>query len=158
MAEDIQKQILIIEGNPVLRDAYRIRFARAGFLVREAEDGDTAREVMRSSRIDVVLLDLVLPREDGFTFLEKMKAESGSASIPILVLSDVGSSTDRERVKALGVDGHIVKAEHTVEDALQMVQAAIGGHTEREPLAASSTQGPQDTPAMMGPDQLLGEE
>jgi len=159
MAEDVQKNVLLIEGDHVLRERYRTRLAQAGFAVYEASTSVEAMEATRGRTPDVVLLDLVLSPQNGFALLEEMQNEAAFRSVPVIVLSDLGSTADRDRAASLGAVDHIVKKKDSPSDAVMMIRRALGGSTEREPLAASSApRKDNSSEASQGPDILLGED
>ena len=85
--ENIHHSVLIVDDEPMARTLLRLMLVRAGFHVSEAEDGFDALEKVRKNQPDVVLLDVMMPGMDGFTVCEKLRNESATAELPIIMLS-----------------------------------------------------------------------
>jgi two-component system response regulator VanR len=75
-----------------------------------APDGDEGLNRIQKERFDIILLDLLLPKKDGFEVLQAVKAEPATKDIPIVVVSNLFSDEDQKRVNALGVKHYFVKA------------------------------------------------
>ena len=85
--ENIHHSVLIVDDEPMARTLLRLMLVRAGFHVSEAEDGFDALEKVRKNQPDVVLLDVMMPGMDGFTVCEKLRNETATAELPIIMLS-----------------------------------------------------------------------
>jgi DNA-binding response OmpR family regulator len=86
-AESNHQSVLIVDDESMARTMLRLMLVRAGFHVSEAEDGFDALEKVRKSQPDVVLLDVMMPGMDGFAVCEQLRSESGTADLPIIMLS-----------------------------------------------------------------------
>lgn len=95
------KHILIVEDEPHLREAMQLNFELEGYQVSTASTGNSALEMIRSRRADLVILDVMLPEVDGFTICETIRSEH--VSIPILFLT--AKNTTADRVKGLRIGG-----------------------------------------------------
>lgn len=118
-------KVLIVEDDVYLVKAYEAKLATSGFEVKIVTDGDQALEAMESFKPDVVVLDIVMPRRDGYSFLEEVKKHSEYEDIPIIVASNLGQKSDIEKVKDLGVIDYIVKSDMSLDDLVAKVQAAL---------------------------------
>ena len=98
--------ILIVDDHREIRDLVSRALAKDGFRVSSAGDGKAMRAVMADARIDLVLLDLMLPGEDGFTLCRALRAES---DIPIIMLTAKGDEVDRVIGLELGADDYVPK-------------------------------------------------
>jgi two-component system, OmpR family, response regulator len=98
--------ILIVDDHSEIRDLVGRALAKEGFRVSAAPDGRAMRKVMADSRIDLVLLDLMLPGEDGLSLCRVLRAES---NIPIIMLTAKGDEIDRVVGLELGADDYIAK-------------------------------------------------
>ena len=116
------RKILVVEDDQFLANAYRIKFEKAKIEVKIAKDGEEAMAIVKLFMPDVILLDLVMPRMDGFTVLEKLKADEQTKHIKVIVTSNLGQVEDKERAHALGVDGYIVKSDISIGDIVKMVE------------------------------------
>jgi two-component system OmpR family response regulator len=98
--------ILIVDDHSEIRDLVARALAKEGFRVSAAADGRAMRKVMGESRIDLVLLDLMLPGEDGLSLCRALRAES---NIPIIMLTAKGDEIDRVVGLELGADDYVAK-------------------------------------------------
>lgn len=163
MAEGLEKTILLASGDHLLGESYRTGLAAAGYSIRDAFDGDEALEHARSDRADLIILDSVLQKKDGFSVLEDLRGESAFDAIPIIMMSDLGSAAERDRAASLGAADLIVKSRHNAVDVVDMVRGALGGEQAHKPLQQSSAPhdlaSVQNTPNAQNDsaDALLGE-
>jgi two-component system, cell cycle response regulator DivK len=97
--------ILLVEDDDLSRDALERRLARSGFRVLPAVDGEEALQVVQSAAPDLILMDLGLPRLDGWSVTRLLKSQSATSRIPIIVVSAHVDIEDRKAVQALGGDG-----------------------------------------------------
>lgn len=101
MAE--KKRILIIDDEPDFVYTLRVRLEHEGFEVLEAGDGLAGLEVLLKEEVDLILLDVMMPRMDGFTFLRTIKEESSVYSVPpVIVLTAYARKIDEEKRRLLG--------------------------------------------------------
>ena len=125
------KKILLVEDDQFLSLLLKNRFEKDGIAVTVAGDGEAALARMRESKPDVVLLDLILPGVSGFEVLEKMRADIELASIPTLIISNLGQNEDISRGKELGAIDYFVKARTSIDDlVLKAKGLASGGNNK----------------------------
>ncbi len=99
--------ILIVEDNSDLRKLLRIHLARAGYSVYEAGDGAEALEVLDKAPIHLLVVDIMMPRMDGYAFTEELRA-SGS-ELPILMVTAKESPADKKKGFLIGTDDYMTK-------------------------------------------------
>ena len=107
------KKILIIEDDPFLSEMYMAKFSQSDFQVEVATDGKKGLEKIKTSEPDLILLDIVLPKMDGFEILKKVKEDSQLKKIPVILLTNLGQKNEVEKGLALGADEYIIKAHFT---------------------------------------------
>ena len=103
------KTVLIVDDSADLRELLRITIERGPYRVVEAADGEQALCAVSAKRPDLVLLDVELPKMDGFEVCQQIKADEGTRSIKVLMLTAAVQEHDRERGEAVGADGYITK-------------------------------------------------
>ena len=101
---DRVRSILVIEDDEASRDALSRRLARRGYAVAVACDGHEGVEAARAALPDLILMDLGLPRVDGWEATRLLKADAATAHIPVIVLSAHAMLADRDRALAAGGD------------------------------------------------------
>lgn len=97
------QSVLVVDDEPMARTLLRLMLVRAGFNVSEAEDGFDALDKVRKTRPDIILLDVMMPGMDGFSVCERLRNDTETASLPIIMLSaktDLGSINKGLRVGA----------------------------------------------------------
>lgn len=103
-------KILIIEDDPLIVKIYTTRLSADGFEVVSAENGEEGLKLIEQDGIDLIVLDLMMPRIDGFGLLEKIRATEKTKDLPVLVYSNLAQEEEVTRVKNLGATEFIVKA------------------------------------------------
>lgn len=98
------QKILVVEDNEMNRDMLSRRLARKGYTVVIARDGEEGLAVARSESPDLIIMDLSLPRIDGWEATRQLKADEATGGIPIIVLTAHAMSTDRAKAVAAGCD------------------------------------------------------
>lgn len=118
-------RILVIEDDRFLRDLIVQKLKKEGFVVLEAIDGEEGIKMTREHLTDLVLLDLILPGIDGFEVLKKMKEDSATKNIPVIILSNLGQKEDVERGLRLGAQDYLIKAHFTPGEIIEKVKGVL---------------------------------
>lgn len=119
MAKTIKGQkkiILIVEDDEVLLRALYLTFHEDDYTIATAPDGDTGLKMAGRMKPDVILLDLLLPKMNGFDFLKFLKADNSLKAIPVIVLSNLGDQDNIAKAKDLGALDYFVKSGTNLED------------------------------------------
>ncbi|HSX33751.1 MAG TPA: response regulator [Candidatus Saccharimonadales bacterium] len=117
--------ILIIEDDLFLIAAYQAKLPLAGYKLRVATDGSEALAAIKEFTPDVILLDLLMPRMDGFTFLETLHAQNELKTVPIVVTTNLSDKRYRERAELLGVKDFIIKSDTSLDDLVSKIQEVL---------------------------------
>jgi len=104
-----RETILIIEDEPDIRDFVARLCQLEGYRVLRAEDGETGLRLAKEERVDLVLLDLRLPKIDGLTVLKELKSNLELASIPVVIFTASAAVSQRDRALAEGAVDYLVK-------------------------------------------------
>lgn len=124
-ANSQSSRILIVEDDQFLRDLMERKLIKEGFIVETAIEGESGLQKIKSWRPDLVLLDIILPGLDGFSILEKVKADASVANIPVILLTNLGQRDDVEKGLKLGAVGYLVKAHFTPGDIVEKVKSVL---------------------------------
>lgn len=103
------KKILLIEDEPEFRAALKMRLEANGYEVVEAEDGVAGLDLARSRSPDLIVLDIMLPKMDGYKVARLLKFDEKYRNIPIVMLSARSQQTDRVTGLAAGGDAYMTK-------------------------------------------------
>ena len=125
MSELHAKKILIVEDDPFLKDLLAIKFFKEGVDLIFAESGEAALDLVTKEKPHIILLDLVLPNINGFDVLQRLKAGVETASIHVVVLSNLGEAGDLEKSRALGAAECLIKAHASLDEVLAKVRAVV---------------------------------
>jgi DNA-binding response OmpR family regulator len=106
--DGMTQRVLIVDDNEDVRRILGLRLQNAGFDVEEASDGAQGLEAVRRTRINLVLLDLVMPGMDGFRFLEELRSGS-QAKPPVVVVTQYDDVESRNRALSLGATEYVSK-------------------------------------------------
>ena len=119
------RTILVVEDEPNILDSLSFIMKRAGFEVLVARDGDTAIRMMERRPADLILLDIMLPRRDGYEVCREIRANPDWRSVRIIMLTARGRDLDRRKGLRLGADDYVVKPFSTRE-IVERVQELLG--------------------------------
>lgn len=121
-------KVLIVEDDQMLQDMYAVKFEADGFTVLKASDGAAGLELARKEKPDAILLDVIMPKLDGFATLKELKADKALAKIPVVMLTNLGQEEDIKKGKELGANDYFVKANQTPGEIVIKVKNLIGSY------------------------------
>ena len=119
-------RVLIAEDDPNIVESLSFVLSRDGFAVSAALDGDEALRRLRSDPPDVMILDVMLPKRNGFEVLKLIKADPALQALPVIVLTAKGQPQDRRMAESLGVADFMTKPFSNTE-VLQAVRRLAAG-------------------------------
>ena len=119
------KIILIVEDDKFLRELIVKKLEEEGYQTVEAVDGEEALETVKKTPSDLILLDLILPGVDGFEVLRQIKEEPSLASIPVIILSNLGQREEVERGLKLGAADYLIKAHFTPGEIIKKIKETL---------------------------------
>lgn len=119
------KKILFIEDESALQKTLGEVLKQEGFEVISAFDGMAGLELAKTQKPDLILLDLILPKMDGFKVLEELKKDEKTKEIPVIVLTNLEGIADVERAIQLGANTYLVKAQYTLEEVSEKIKRAL---------------------------------
>lgn len=117
--------VLIVEDDVFLADLYRTKFEMEGFKVLVANDGEKGLELVKKSRPDVVLLDLILPKMSGFEVLAKIKNEGPLQNLPVILLTNLSQKADVEKGLKMGANDYLIKAHFMPSEVVSKIKKLI---------------------------------
>lgn len=135
MKSSTPTQVLIAEDDKFLRNVLQAKLAAEGFAVHIAADGEEALAAIAAATPDILLLDIIMPKKNGFDVLEALRLK-GRPDIPVVILSNLGQDEDVRRGLALGAVDFLVKSDHSLKDVVEKVK--LYAATSRKPVSAKS--------------------
>lgn len=122
----MQRKILYVEDEPFIASALVRVLEQAGYQVEVAVDGEKGIEAANREIFDLILLDLILPRMDGFEVLRQLKEGSATKNTPVIILSNLSAEDDKKKAKELGALDFMVKAFANPLDIADRVKHLLG--------------------------------
>jgi len=122
-----KKKILIVEDDTILQKTMQEFLSTDGFEVSCAADGEEAVRLAKEILPDLVLLDIILPKKDGYEVVQELKAYEKTKNIPIVVLTNLGSLNDVEKAIKLGATTYLVKSDYKLEEVAKKIKDILNG-------------------------------
>jgi DNA-binding response OmpR family regulator len=123
------KKILLVEDDPFLIDIYQKKLKDSGFKVEVAKDGEKALEVLKEKNFDLMLLDIVLPKIDGWKILEEIremkKEKKDLEKMKIVIWSNLGEKEDIKKGLSLGATSYLIKANFTPSEVVREIEKLL---------------------------------
>ena len=124
--DDSKALILLVEDDSFISGMYHAKLSNIGYTVEVVENGEAALERLQKAPVpDVLLLDIVLPKKDGFEVLEEVRADKRLKQLPVLMLTNLGQKPDVERGIKLGADDYIIKAHYTPSEVVEKIEKIL---------------------------------
>jgi len=120
------KKILFVEDEHALQKTIGDALSKKGYQVISAVDGETGLRMVSSEKPDLVLLDLILPRMLGLEVLKRLKDNSETKDVPVIVLTNLDDMDKINRAIELGAAAYLLKSSYKLEDVLEKIHKFIG--------------------------------
>ncbi len=121
-ADKTTKKIMLVEDDKMLADMYVTKFEKEGMPILRAHDGAEGLEMIKREKPDLVLLDIIMPKLDGFAVLKEIKKNPELKKTHVLLLTNLGQSEDVTKGHELGADDYFIKANHTPAEIVEKVK------------------------------------
>jgi DNA-binding response OmpR family regulator len=127
--------ILLVEDDSFISGMYQTKLTSLGYAVELKEDGQAAWDRLQQDPLpELILLDVVLPKKDGFEILEEIRANKKTKNIPVILLTNLGQKPDIERGVKLGADDYIIKAHFTPSEVVEKIVAVLAKQKGESPV------------------------
>jgi DNA-binding response OmpR family regulator len=117
---------LVVEDDEFLSKMYESGLTKEGFQVTTASNGEEGLLKAGEIKPDLMLLDLIMPKVDGFTCLTKLKENPATKRIPVVILSNLGQDSDIKRGLEMGAEDYLIKTDFTVKQVGDKVRKILG--------------------------------
>jgi DNA-binding response OmpR family regulator len=118
-------KIVVADDDRMFRKAAETTLRRQGYAVTTASDGEEALQLIRAERPDIIVLDLIMPKLQGFDVLQVLKQDSLTATIPVIVLSSLTQEQDKQEALDLGAVAYFNKATFSLSELVKQVETTL---------------------------------
>jgi CheY-like chemotaxis protein len=122
----MSKSVLCVEDDAIFCDIIAKTLEGGGFRVSKSSNGEDGLKRAKADKPDAILLDIGLPRKDGFELLGELKASPETSSIPVFMLSRLSTREDIDRCFALGCEDYLIKTQHHPDDVKRRLLRHFG--------------------------------
>ncbi len=121
------KKILIVEDEQIMLDLLEKKLKSHGYKVSSARDGQAGLRLLKEQdNPDLILMDLIMPKMDGFSVMAEIQKDEELAKIPLIIISNSGQPVELDRIKELGAIDWLVKTEFDPQELLEKIKKQLG--------------------------------
>ena len=124
-------KVLIVEDDKFLQKILSMKFGGDGFDVVSAFDGEEAVKMILAEKPKLILLDLILPKMNGFEVLAEIKTNTKTKDLPVVVLSNLGQEEDIKRAREMGAIDFLIKSNISIQDVVHKAKEAYARHLSK---------------------------
>lgn len=117
--------ILLIEDDSFLISMYSTKFEIEGFNIISANNGEKGLEAVSKNKVDIILLDILMPKMNGFEVLENLKKQQKTAKIPVILLTNLNQKDEIDKGLTLGADDYLVKAHFMPSEVVNKIKKIL---------------------------------
>ena len=124
--EKMTKRVLVVEDEKLIAGAIQKKLLASGFEVEVAFDGEDGLKKALSLKPDMILLDIVLPKMDGITVLDNLRADEWGKTAAVIILTNLDTDFEYNESRARGVTDYLVKTSWSLDDVISKIHERIG--------------------------------
>lgn len=123
--KNAKAKILLVEDDSFLLNMYSTKFEIEGYDISTAENGEIGLELAQETAPDIILLDIMMPKMNGFEVLKELKANPRTAKIPVIILTNINQKEDVDKGLSLGAVDYFIKAHFIPSEIVEKVEKVI---------------------------------
>jgi len=127
MVEEKTPTILLVEDDPLLVKMYKTKFVHDGFNVIVANDGEKGLEMATHENVDLILLDIMMPRLSGTDMLAALRKTTKGKKIPVIIATNLSEMDEQKKAAKLGVKEYLIKTSLTPSELVAKIRRDIQG-------------------------------
>jgi two-component system, OmpR family, alkaline phosphatase synthesis response regulator PhoP len=120
------KKILLVEDEKILAEMYKAKFVQAGFEVIWAFEAEEALDLVKRERPDLIVLDILLPKENGIAFLTWLRKDPEISQTPVVAFSNYDDPETKREAFKLGVKDYLIKTSYTPQEIVDKAKSYLG--------------------------------
>jgi DNA-binding response OmpR family regulator len=118
-------KILLVEDEKSLSEMYQTKLTKEGLEVFAVDNGENVAPIAAEKSVDLILLDIILPKVDGFAALKELKENAKTKKIPVIMLTNLGQDEDIKKGKELGAEMYLVKSNLTPTQVVDKIKGIL---------------------------------
>ena len=120
-----KNKVLIVDDDAFLSGIYATKLELEGFQVVTARDGEEGLKTAGEENPDIILLDVLMPKLDGFETLKRLKQDEATKAIPVIMLTNLGQKEDIEQALEAGAQDYLIKAHFVPAEAVEKIKSVL---------------------------------
>lgn len=120
-----KKSILLVEDDEFLAELYATKLKLEGYEISLASDGEKGLKMVKEKMPDLVLLDIILPKMDGFEILKAIKADKDLKNIPVILLTNLSQKDEVKKGLELGANDYLIKAHFMPSEVVRKIEQTL---------------------------------
>lgn len=117
--------VALIEDDPLIAEMYMTKFTKEGYDIQHAADGAAGLALVKQHTPDIILLDIIMPKMDGFQVLQELRKDSNFKKTPVIMLTNLGQEEDVQKGRALGATDYFIKTNFTPAAIVDKVKGIL---------------------------------
>jgi two-component system, chemotaxis family, response regulator WspR len=120
-----KKKILIVEDDNFVAEVYLAKLSEMKYEPILAQNGEEGLAALRKNKIDMILLDILMPVMSGMEMLEEIKKNKEWENIPVILLTNVGEKESIQKVREMGVKNYLIKSHFTPAEVVEKIESVF---------------------------------
>lgn len=120
-----KKRILIVEDDNFVAEVYLAKLSEMGYETVLAQNGEEGLVELKKGKIDLILLDILMPIMNGIEMLEEVKKNEEWKNIPVILLTNIGEKESIQKVRDMGVKNYLIKSHFTPAEVIEKVESVF---------------------------------
>lgn len=121
-----KKKILAVDDDKDILEAIKDKLISSGFEAILAHDGQEGLKTALTQHPDLIILDIIMPREDGMSMLQKLREDNWGKNVPVIILTNISESDKLAQALEIGVDEYMIKSDVKLVDIVEKIKKIIG--------------------------------
>lgn len=125
-----KKKILIVEDDNFVAEVYLAKLSEMGYETVLAQNGEEGLAELKKGKVDLILLDILMPIMNGIEMLEEVKKNEEWKNIPVILLTNIGEKESIQKVREMGVKNYLIKSHFTPAEVIEKVESVFSENKE----------------------------
>jgi two-component system chemotaxis family response regulator WspR len=126
------KKILIVEDDNFVAEVYFAKLKEMGYVALLAQNGKEGLDILQKEKIDLILLDILMPVMGGVEMLEEVRKHENWKNIPVILLTNVGEKDSIQKIRNMGVKDYLIKSHFTPAEVLEKIESVFKNKEKNE--------------------------